>query len=193
VPFSSKGFVEAHRVAATRAVERLWRWSGEGRLPIVIDTSPCTYGLATCGDVLDERHRALWKQLHIVDSVEFVHDTLLPDLQLRPLEETVVLHPVCSVVKMGLEAKFQAIAAACAREAIVPLEAGCCGFAGDRGFLVPELTASALAGEAREVGALSAAGCYASSRTCEIGLTRATGRTFRSFLALVDRASSSQG
>ena len=39
---------------------------------------------------------------------------------------------------------------------IVPLDAGCCAFAGDRGFLVPELTASATRLEAAEVKATEA-------------------------------------
>jgi FAD/FMN-containing dehydrogenase len=28
-----------------RAIERFWTWSDERRLPVVVDTSPCTYGL----------------------------------------------------------------------------------------------------------------------------------------------------
>jgi D-lactate dehydrogenase len=71
----------------------------------------------------------------------------------------------------------------------VPRSAGCCGFAGDRGFLVPELTASATAAESREVLSGSFDGYYSSSRTCEIGLTRATGRPYRSFWYLLDEAS----
>ncbi|MGA8199358.1 MAG: FAD-binding and (Fe-S)-binding domain-containing protein, partial [Candidatus Sulfotelmatobacter sp.] len=45
MPFSSKGFSRAHAIVANTAVERLWRWSGQGRLPVVIDTSPCNYSL----------------------------------------------------------------------------------------------------------------------------------------------------
>ena len=35
LPWSSKGFGEAHRQKANEMVERLWRWSGDGALPIV--------------------------------------------------------------------------------------------------------------------------------------------------------------
>ena len=32
VPFSSKGYDQAHAVAVNRAIERFWEWSDEGRL-----------------------------------------------------------------------------------------------------------------------------------------------------------------
>ena len=75
---------------------------------------------------------------------------------------------------------------------MVPPVAECCGFAGDQGFLVPELTASATAAEAAEVRELRrrepGAGCYSTCRTCEIGMTRAVGRPYRSLVHLVHEA-----
>jgi D-lactate dehydrogenase len=101
---------------------------------------------------------------------------------------SVVLHPVCSVTKMDLLPKLEGVAAACADTVVVPRDAGCCGFAGDRGFLLPELTASATKHEAREVNSQSYDGYYASSRTCEVGMTRSTGKVYRSFLYLLETA-----
>ena len=45
-------------------VERLWEWSGEGELPVVIDAASCTHAIASPGEgVLSgrgaERHAAL--------------------------------------------------------------------------------------------------------------------------------------
>ncbi len=153
VPFSSKGYVDAHRLAVNRTIDRMWRWSGEGRLPIVVDTSPCTYGLQACRDALTPENRTRFDALTIVDSVEFAARTLLPALQVQRKESRVVLHPVCSVVKMNLSADLERIARACAADVVVPLDAGCCAFAGDRGWLVPELTASATRREAAEARA----------------------------------------
>jgi D-lactate dehydrogenase len=190
VPFSSKGYVEAHRLAVNRTVESLWRWSDGGRLPVVLDTSPCTYGLRTCRDALDAENKRRFDELTVVDSVEFAARTLLPALQIHRRQGRVVLHPVCSVVKMNLTVDLEQIARACADDVIVPIEAGCCGFAGDRGWLVPELTASATHGEAGEVSTLTMVdGYYSSSRTCEIGLSRSTGRTYRSYVYLLEWAS----
>ena len=89
---------------------------------------------------------------------------------------------------MGLTPKLEAVAAACAESVLMPRDAGCCGFAGDRGLLFPELTASATRPEALEVMAHGCDGHFSSSRTCEIGVTRATGRIYRSFLFLLETA-----
>jgi D-lactate dehydrogenase len=188
VPFSSKGFADAHHHAVNQAVERFWAWSGEGRLPVVVDTSPCTYGLKTCRPYLTEANQARFDRLTILDAVTFVHDVLLPRLAIRRRLGPVVLHPVCSLTKMELTPKLQAIAEACCERVIIPREAGCCGFAGDRGFLFPDLTASATRREAEEVRGGAFAGHFSSSRTCELGLTRATGSIYRSFLYMLEEA-----
>jgi len=191
VPFSSKGYERGHRVAANRAIERCWEWSEGGRLPIVIDTSPCTYGLATCRPSLTPENQRKFDQLRILDSIAYVHDRLLPRLTIRRKLPSVVLHPVCSVVKLNLSPKLERIARACSEHVVVPLHAGCCGFAGDRGFLFPELTESATLREAAEVRVGQHEGYFSSSRTCEIGLTRATGHIYRSYLYLLEQATRS--
>ena len=188
VPFSSKGYDQAHQVAVNRAIERFWVWSDRGRLPVVVDTSPCTYGLTTCRPILTPENQQKFDQLRILDGTTFVHDQLLPNLTIKRKVGSVALHPVCSVVKMNLSPKLEGIARACSDGVVVPIQAGCCGFAGDRGFLFPELTASATRREAGEVLAGRHDGYYSSSRTCEIGMTRATGRIYRSFLYLLEEA-----
>ena len=187
-PFSSKGLSRAHEIAINGAVERCWTWSEQGTLPIVIDTSPCTYGFRTARGYLTEENQQRFDKMKFLDSIEFVHDELLPKLTITARADSVALHPVCSVTKLGLTPKLEAIAKACSAKVLVPLDAGCCAFAGDRGFLVPELTASATRLEASEVKAKKPDACYSSSRTCEIGMTRATGQIYRSYLYLLERA-----
>jgi D-lactate dehydrogenase len=188
VPFSSKGFTEGHRLMVNRAIERMWDWSDEGRLPIVIDTSPCAHGLQTCRDSLTAANQARFDRLRLVDVVTFLHDDLLPHLTPLHVRREVAVHPVCTVVKAGLAPKLAAIAQACAEDVLLPQEAGCCGFAGDRGFLVPELTEAATAREAAEVALRRCEGHYSSSRTCEIGLARATGEPYESIVFLLEEA-----
>jgi D-lactate dehydrogenase len=117
-----------------------------------------------------------------------MHDRVLPQLTVKQKAGRVALHPVCSVIKMNLTAKLEAVARACAADVLVPVHAGCCGFAGDRGFLVPELTAAATRREAAEVNEKPCDGHFCSSRTCEIGLTRSTGHVYRSFVYLLEQA-----
>ncbi len=188
VPFSSKGYENGHSVAVNRAIARFWEWSDQGGLPVVIDTSPCTYGLATSRPYLTPENQERFDRVRILDSTAFVHDRLLPRLTIKRKVGSVALHPVCAVVKMDLSPKLEGIARACSQQVTVPLLAGCCGFAGDRGFLFPELTASATRREAAEVIAGRHDGCFSSSRTCEIGMTRATGQIYRSYIYLLEQA-----
>ncbi len=188
VPFSSKGYEDGLGVTVNRAIARFWGWSDQGRLPVVIDTSPCAYGLTTSRPYLTSENQERFDRLRILDSTAFVHDHLLPRLTVKRKVGSIALHPVCSVVKMNLSAKLEGIARACSDQVTVPLLAGCCGFAGDRGFLFPELTASATRREAAEVLAGRHDGCFSSSRTCEIGMTRATGQIYRSYLYLLEQA-----
>jgi D-lactate dehydrogenase len=187
-PYSSKGFEEARDAMLNRVMEKFYRWTGEGELPIVVDTSPCTYGLLHSREFLTPENQRRFDRLVIMDSIEFAHDRLLPKLTFKQSETSVALHPVCSVLKMGLSARLEAIARKCSREVFVPASAGCCAFAGDRGFMFPELTESAAAAEAAEIKAYMPSGCYSSSRTCEIGMTRHTGEVYRSYLYLLEKA-----
>ncbi|MBK8571377.1 MAG: FAD-binding oxidoreductase [Geothrix sp.] len=188
VPFSSKGFDLAHKYTVNHAIEKFWEWSQEGRLSIVMDTSPCTYGVVTSRAYLTPENQAKFDKLKIIDSTAFAYDVLLPKLQVTRKVGSVVLHPVCSLTKMNLLPKLEGVAQACADKVVVPRDAGCCGFAGDRGFTHAELTASATKHEAKEVKSQSFDGHYASSRTCEVGMTRSTGEIYRSFLYLLESA-----
>ncbi len=191
VPFSSKGFEAAHSAAVNHTVENFFRWSDGGRLPIVIDTSPCTYGLKTARPHLTPENQTKFDSLTLMDSVEFAHDQLLHKLPIYRKVASAALHPVCSAAKMAITSKLVRIAKACSEEVSVPSDAGCCAFAGDRGFLFPELTASATDAEARQIREKQHDGYYSSSRTCEIGMTRATGRVYQSYLHLLEYASRS--
>jgi D-lactate dehydrogenase len=189
MPFGSKGYQEAALVAASRFVEAIWQWTDEGRLPVLLDTSPCAHTLRSCGPLLDPGLRAFHERLRMLDGLEFALEHVVPHLEARHAAGRIALHTVCSTVKLGIDGLLPKVAQPFCKEAVVPPSAGCCGFAGDRGYLVPELTAAATAAEAREVQTGAFDGFYSSSRTCEIGLTRATGRRYRSFWYLLEEAS----
>jgi len=188
MPFSSKGYIAAYKTMLHRTLLEFWERSEGGKCPIVIDTTSCTQTLRTCRDDLNRENKELWKKLTILDSVEFLHDYVLPKLKIQPIDD-VILHPNCSARKLGLDAKMLGIAKQCARSATVPLNLGCCAFAGDRGLLFPELTASATEKETAEVNAREYGGYYSSNIPCEIGMSEATGKDYLSIVYLVERAS----
>jgi D-lactate dehydrogenase len=191
MPFASKGYTATYKTTLHEALLKFWNWSEYGKYPIVIDTTSCAHTLRTCSDALLPEDLAIYNQLNILDSIEFIHDTLLPRLDIHPIQEDVVLHPNCSARKLGLDSKMLAIAQKCAKSATVPLNLGCCAFAGDRGLLFPELTASATEKESAEVNARDYGGYYSSNIPCEIGMSEATGKDYMSIVYLVEKATKS--
>ncbi len=187
LPWSSKGFAKAHRHKANEMVERLWGWSGEGALPVVIDAASCTQAVADPGNgVLSEENAERLAKLEIVDSVAWAHDRLLPWLEVAERVGSVTVHPTCATRQMGLVGRLQSLADALADEVYVAPSATCCGFAGDRGISRPELTAAATRDQAAELAGRDFDAHLSSNRTCEIGLSRATGEPYESFAFLLE-------
>ncbi|MEJ2422421.1 MAG: FAD-binding and (Fe-S)-binding domain-containing protein [Acidobacteriota bacterium] len=189
MPFHSKGYTDASREILSRTVSMLWSWSDGGRLPVVVDASSCAYSLKSAEPQLEEEALARWRDLTFLDGIEFVHDVLLPLLTLEPLQTSVAVHPNCAARKQGLEGKLESVARCCARDVIIPWNLECCATAGDRGLLFPELSESALRPELEELSDLGPDACYSTNLTCEMGLGRASGRRWLSWLYLVERAS----
>ena len=188
LPWSSKGFGEAHRHKANEMVEKLWLWSGAGALPVVVDAASCTSSIADPGDgVLSEYNAECLAKLEILDSVAWAHDRLLPWLEVSEKVATATVHPTCATRHMGLTHRLEALADALADDVYVPPTATCCGFAGDRGISHPELTEAATRPEANEVAGRHFDARLSSNRTCEIGLERATGEPYESVILLLER------
>jgi D-lactate dehydrogenase len=189
MPFSTKGYHKAYLKTLHNTLEKFWAWSEEGRLPVVIDASSCAYTLRSCGEALQGQDHDRWEKMKILDPIEYFHDDLLPALPVKKLNRSVVLHPNCASRKLELEAKLESIAKACAERVTIPLALKCCGFAGDRGLLFPELTASATHTEAQEVLSDVYDGYYSSNLTCEMGMEMATGKPYQSIALLMEEAS----
>lgn len=184
--FSSKGFMNAHHHSAIQLVDALWTTSNQGEYPVVMDVSSCTYTLLTNAKLLPQEVSARLKKIEVLDSIEFIHKYVIPEAKVSIKKESVVLHPVCAVKKMKLEEKFAAIAQHFAHRVTVPLQAGCCGMAGDRGFLFPELTHAATSDESNELNDVQFDGYYSSTKTCELALSAAIKKSYESILYLVD-------
>ena len=191
MPFSSKGYTETYKATLHKTIAKFWEWSESGKYSIVIDTTSCAHSLRTAEEYLSLEDLERYKKMTILDSLEVIHDTLLPKLEIHPVDEDVVLHPNCSARKLGLDGKMLSIAQQCARSATVPLNLGCCAFAGDRGLLHPELTASATEKESAEVLSRDYGGYFSSNITCEMGMSEGTGKDYVGIVYLVEKASRS--
>ena len=186
--FSSKGFKDAANFTANAIVENLWKSSNGGHFTIVIDVSSCAYTLHHIRPILTEENKQKFDKLTILDSVDFLYDKVMSAAIVKHKKNRIVLHPVCSLEKMNTTGKFIQLARCFATDVIVPKNTGCCGMAGDRGFLFPELTAAATRPEANEIMNQQCDAYYSSTKTCEMAMSDAIKKNYESVLYLVDEA-----
>ncbi len=174
--FSSKGYVKAGKKASDELESALRKASDNGKYPILCDMSPCLYTM----------HNNMEGKLKLHEPAEFIKKYLIERLTITPIEEKVAVFAVCSAKKLGIADDLYNIVKLCAKEVVV-IESNCCGFAGDRGFTYPELNSYGTRHIKEQIEGCQSG--YATSRTCEIGLSEATGIDFKSVLYLLDRAS----
>jgi D-lactate dehydrogenase len=178
--FESKGFPKTADEKSEQLSAALLEASGSGMLPILCDTSPCLYRMK----------KKLDPRLKLYEPIEFIQTFLMDRLKFEKKQETVAIHSPCSTRKMGLTDNMKVLAQACAEKVVLPVGVNCCGFAGDKGFNLPELNEMALA----RVPAQIPSGCvkgFSNSRTCEIGLSKNVGIPYQSIVHLVDGCTSS--
>ncbi|MFF7292312.1 FAD-binding and (Fe-S)-binding domain-containing protein [Microbacterium sp. NPDC008134] len=189
-PWKSKGHLAGYDRMTKRVLSSLWEASRFGELPIVCDAASCTEGLHTmlAKSVAEYPEYA---GLVIEDATTYIAREVLPRVTVSSKLDSVAVHPTCSTTALGATGALTEIAAAVASDVFVPDGWGCCAFAGDRGMLHPELTASATEVESAEVRAADADrggfdAFVSANRTCEIGMTRATGQPYRHVVEVLE-------
>ncbi|OWY40363.1 4Fe-4S ferredoxin [Xenophilus sp. AP218F] len=177
-------FASANAFAALAQSERslnlaLLEASEQGRYPVYLDNSPCS------ARVIEAQGQGLIDpRLQLFDAARFLAGRALPRLAFSRQLDELALHIPCSAAKTGAAEALRQLAAACCRHLLAP-DIACCGFAGDKGFTVPELNANSLRGLRSALPATCRHG-VSMSRTCQIGLTEHSGRAYQSIEALLD-------
>ena len=103
--FESKGLNRGGRRKSAELEAALRDASENGRWPIVFDTSPCAHRM----------RQFCATRLPVFDSIEFIHDVVLPRLALAPLAEPVAIHPVAACARW-----VRSISSSRSRNAAVP-------------------------------------------------------------------------
>ena len=173
--WESKGMPAIADRKAEELERSLWEASEEGRYPIVCDQSPCL-----------KRMNESMKRIKPLELIAFIHDYVADDLQFIPTDEPVAIHLTCSTRRLGLSHKMIDLARKCSTRVLVPEEVGCCGFAGDKGFIHPELNAYGLRKLRPQIEAAGIRRGFSNSRTCEIGLSEHSGIPYQSLVYLID-------
>jgi len=178
----SKGMAEEADEMSAAVTQALLKAADDGQggyYPVIMDASTCSVRM---------QKKLAGTPLTLLDFHEFAHDALLPRLYITKKPGPIALHINCSVRRSASDAKLRKVLAACVEQVIEPAGVTCCGFGGDRGFVVPELNVHALR---RVHDALPSACCegVSTNRTCEIGLTAETGRPYHSIAYLLEECS----
>ncbi len=178
---ASKGLAVEADAMAQALTDALLEAADDGQggyYPVLMDASSCTVRM----------QQLLAGRLAVYDFHEFALDALLPRLRVVRQPGPLALHVNCSVRRTQSDGKLRELLRACVDEVIEPAGVTCCGFGGDRGFVVPELNVHAL----RRVHAALPDNCcqgVSTNRSCEIGLTAETGRPYRSVAYLLEACS----
>jgi D-lactate dehydrogenase len=168
--FDSRGHKSIGDDMRMKLMNRLRNESDMGRIPIVLDMSPCTQFVQQ--DPSD---------LTILDSVQFIQ-RIKGQLDIEQSAEPIFVHPVCSSQKMGTAHDLTNLANMCSKSVETTLEPFCCGTGGDRSIRFPELPQNAVDQLMDKINSTKG---VSSSRTCELGLQDSTGIAFSSIEALV--------
>ena len=192
MPFSSKGFGEAYREKALDLLESMWQWSSHGELPVVIDAASCTHTVVdSMPAILNAEQRERFEKIRVLDVVQWLHEEVVDHLEITEHQGKIAVHPPCSGEHLGTTEALIALADACG-EAEVPQGAHCCGTAGDRVMLHPELVESATREEREGLEKGNYDRFVSANRTCEMGLEMIAGKPFESISVLLERASRPQ-
>jgi len=176
-PFDSKGMNDLATYKSEELSKALDKATDGGKYPVVFDTSPCAFRMKLINGV----------ELNLYDITDFLYDHVVGKLSLKKIERKVTVHATCSTQKMNNQSKLKSLVEKCVDEVVIPDGIGCCGFAGDKGFVTPELNEHALRHLTKDFAGVVEG--YSTSRTCEIGLSAKAGFPYRSVVYLLDECS----
>jgi D-lactate dehydrogenase len=124
--FDSRGLPAQGEEQLRRLEASLMAASEGGKLPVLLDTSPCVMRLKEF--LKDPALKAA-----VFEPAEFASKHLLPRLSITPQKASVAMHVPCSGKKMKVDKHFETVLLACASSVTVS-PVPCCGMAGDRGL-----------------------------------------------------------
>jgi D-lactate dehydrogenase len=176
-PFLSKGFPADAQKLGGQLETRLASLSGKGSCAVVTDAS-------TCAKHLREHHG----DTPVADSAAFLLAEVLPHLAITKPLPVLAVHHNCSAQRMKEQAIIETLARAIATRIAILSSVTCCGYAGDKGLVVPELNAHATRFVKSDIPPDCTIGVSTVS-TCATGLSERAGIPFVSFASLLEYVS----
>lgn len=151
--------------------------SENGRIKIIIDHSSCYYELFKSFE---------GTKLQILDLSEFLLQ-IASKLHIKKTQKRLLVHKLCLLKKLKKEHFIEKLARLLSDEVGVIKSFECCGFAGDKGFFVPELNQSSTKNLKFETKNYDLG--LSTSSTCEVGLNSYGELDFINIAYLLDELS----
>lgn len=120
--------------------------------------------------------------INLLDINKFVIDNI-DRTKITKKYKRIALHIDCSTAKHSFNPEYLKLLDLCSEHVVIPEGIKCCGFAGDKGFIVPELNASSLSQLSTQVAECEIGVTF--NRSCQIGLTHHGKIQYISFVELM--------
>jgi D-lactate dehydrogenase len=156
-PWSSKGLTHGYEVMALKTKKEIMKQVKRENLMVVSDATSCTQGLT---QIFRET------QIPIIDVLEFVNTKIMPVVKPKSKLSSLVLHPTCSGVELGINEHMNSLANLISNQ---------------------ELTQQATLKQAQSLQSERFVAYASSNKPCQIGLGMATGQNYVHLVELVDQ------
>ena len=149
--------------------------SNNGKIPIIVDHSACYAHL-----LLEVSKK---NSLYVLDSTEFIFYAT-QNLHFRKTHQSIAIHQMCALKKTQKQYFIVELSKKCSDSVQIIQTMECCGFAGYKGIVIPELNESSTKFLQSEIKQCDIG--VSSSSTCEIGLSHFSQIPFQNIAYLVD-------
>src|SRR3546814_17779008 len=102
-PFSSKGFKPAFGHTADKTIEKIWKWTGQGRHPVVLDIKSCNHNIQSCSPLLSPENQRRYDAIQRIERIDYIADYLLTRMKIKRKKESIVLHLELSMQHTGMK------------------------------------------------------------------------------------------
>lgn len=178
-----KAFSDFHHLKEKLFIQnkKIFEELGQGeKLQIVLDHGACSA----------EVKKAFKDEcFEIYDLSEYLLQVISPKLEFVKSDENIGLYTMCASKKLGLENTMLELARLCTKGEIFKEQTACCGFAGYKGFLYPELNKNATQNFKKFYAKTAVKRGFSNSSTCEIGLSDASGFSWQHIAYFLDQQS----
>jgi D-lactate dehydrogenase len=160
---------KCNHVEQEKMITNLQTSLSEAQSIAIIDNSSCSGFAKDAG-------------INLIDINKFLVENLDRN-QICKKYDKIALHIDCSSAKHSYNTGYLEILQLCSKEVVIPEGIKCCGFAGDKGFKVPELNASSLSHLSQQVTDCELGVTF--NRSCQIGLSHHGKIEYISFVELL--------